>query len=72
MRLDPDTLEVIALMLEKRNGNALYRKAWLAAAKQVRLLRTRTDEHQKLNDVADQIGSLWPPEVDARASHSSR
>lgn len=72
MRLDPDTLEVVALMLEKRGGNAIYKKAWLAAAKQVRELRKQSDHHQKLNDAAEQIVSSWNSQDDAIASHPSR
>lgn len=57
MRLDPDTLEVIALSLEKRSGNAVYMKAWQAAAKQIRELRKQADDYPKLNDAASQISS---------------
>lgn len=72
MRLDPDTLEVIALMLEKRGGNAVYRKAWLIAAKKVRELRKESDDHQKLNDIAEKIASSSWPQADASASQPSR
>lgn len=72
MRLDPDTLEVIALMLEKRGGNSVYRKAWWVAAKHVRELRKQSDDYKKLNDTAEQIASSWNSKDDARASQPSR
>lgn len=57
-RLDPDTLEVVALVLEQRKGNELYQAAWRAAAKFVRELKLPAVENKKqLNDTAKQITS---------------
>lgn len=45
-----DLLEAVAVHLEQRAGNELYRKAWRTAAKDVRGMK-------KLTDNAEQISS---------------
>lgn len=40
MTLDNQTLEIAAQRLEQRAGNPIYQKAWKAAAKILRQLKT--------------------------------
>lgn len=40
MTLDAETLEAAARKLEERAGNPIYQKAWKAAAKFLRQLKT--------------------------------
>lgn len=53
--LDDQTLEAVALKLETLAGNAVYEKAWRAAAKVVRSMKKLTCEPQKLTDKSEQI-----------------
>jgi hypothetical protein len=52
--MDHDTLERAALTLETRPTNDMYRKAWKAAAKVLRAMKTP----EKLPDSGEQISSI--------------
>ena len=56
--LDPLTLEFVARRLERQAGNAIYMKAWRAAAKVVRSMNKLTVEDAKLTDNPEQISSI--------------
>lgn len=44
-----DLLEDVALHLEQRAGNELYRKAWRTAAKHVRSMKKLTDNEEQIS-----------------------
>lgn len=57
--LDPLTLEFVARRLERQAGNAIYMKAWRAAAKVVRSMNKLTGDDAKLTDKSEQISSTY-------------
>lgn len=49
MMLDDETLEAVAVFLERRASNEMYKKAWKAAAKLIRGLKKLPDNPTQIS-----------------------
>jgi hypothetical protein len=49
VKLDAETLEAAAQMLEHTAGNTLYQAAWRAAAKKIRRMKILNDDGQQIS-----------------------